>query len=261
MPEHQLTVTYVGGPTALLELDGVRLLTDPTFDAPGGEYTTGPVTLRKTRGPALEPEQLGPIDAVLLSHDHHFDNLDRAGREVLPLARQVLTTVDGAARLGDNAAGLSNWQTVQVAGLETSLLVTGTPGRHGPQGMDRGPVTGFVIETPEAKAGAVYVSGDTVWYEGVAAVARRFDVRVAILFMGAARVAAVGPDHLTMTASEAVEAARTFSKAVVVPLHFEDWAHFSEPPDEIRRVFNDAGLAERLCWPQRRFPVPIPLSE
>jgi L-ascorbate metabolism protein UlaG (beta-lactamase superfamily) len=261
MPEHQLTVTYVGGPTALLELDGVRFLTDPTFDAAGGEYTTGPVTLRKTRGPALAPEQLGPIDAVLLSHDHHFDNLDRAGRDVLERARQVLTTVDGAARLGGHAAGLTNWQTLAVTGPETSLLVTGTPGRHGPQGMDRGPVTGFVLETAEAKAGAVYISGDTVWYEGVAAVARRFEVRVAILFMGAARVAAVGPDPLTMTASEGVEAARAFSKAVIVPLHFEDWAHFSEPREEIQRAFTDAGLMERLCWPQRGLPVTIRLGE
>jgi hypothetical protein len=57
-------------PTALLEIDGIRLLTDPTFDPPGSEFTNGPVILRKTAGPAVASSaQLEPINAVLLSHD------------------------------------------------------------------------------------------------------------------------------------------------------------------------------------------------
>jgi L-ascorbate metabolism protein UlaG (beta-lactamase superfamily) len=80
MNVNELRITYVGGPTALLELGGLRLLTDPTFDPPGGEYTTGPVTLRKLAAPALSPDALGRLDAILLSYNHHFDNLDHAGR-------------------------------------------------------------------------------------------------------------------------------------------------------------------------------------
>lgn len=76
----QMRFTYIGGPTALLEVSGLRLLTDPTFDSANQEYPTGVYTLRKTAAPALSPESLGRIDAVLLSHDHHFDNLDHAGR-------------------------------------------------------------------------------------------------------------------------------------------------------------------------------------
>ncbi len=70
------TITLIGGPTALIELNGFRLLTDPTFDGPG-EYVLPHVTLKKTGNPALTPDQIGPIDAVLLSHDQHSDNLDR----------------------------------------------------------------------------------------------------------------------------------------------------------------------------------------
>jgi L-ascorbate metabolism protein UlaG (beta-lactamase superfamily) len=76
----ELKVTYIGGPTALLESGGLRLLTDPTFDVAAEEYVTEPYTLRKLTDPVVAPESLGPVDAVLLSHDHHFDNLDRAGR-------------------------------------------------------------------------------------------------------------------------------------------------------------------------------------
>ena len=96
----QLKFTYIGGPTALLELDGLKLLTDPTFDPAGTEYPTGLYALRKTVGPAISPEILGHIDAILLSHDHHFDNLDHAGRALLGNVEIILTTPSGAERLG-----------------------------------------------------------------------------------------------------------------------------------------------------------------
>lgn len=114
MEPDRLTVTYVGGPTCLVEFGGVRLLTDPTFDPAGGEYRTGPVTLRKLAGPALSPEALGPFDAVLLSHDHHADNLDHAGRRLLASAKRVLTTPEGAGRLGGNSIGLAAWQSTDL---------------------------------------------------------------------------------------------------------------------------------------------------
>jgi hypothetical protein len=104
-----LTALYIGGPTALFEWDGFRLLIDPTFDEPGCEYKTGPVVLEKTAGPAVSSDSLGPVDVVRLSHDHQFDNLDHAGRQYLPQAKCVITTTEGAARLGGNAIGLLPW--------------------------------------------------------------------------------------------------------------------------------------------------------
>ncbi|HEX5438313.1 MAG TPA: MBL fold metallo-hydrolase [Gemmatimonadaceae bacterium] len=91
MTELSLRITYIGGPTALLEVGGLRLLTDPTFDPAGSEYRTPVYTLRKTQGPAVEPDGIGPLDVVLLSHEHHFDNLDQAGRALLGRAGRVLT--------------------------------------------------------------------------------------------------------------------------------------------------------------------------
>jgi L-ascorbate metabolism protein UlaG (beta-lactamase superfamily) len=60
-----------------VEWAGFRLLTDPTLDPAGSEYVTPAYTLRKTAGPAAAADSLLPLDAVLLSHDHHFDNLDQ----------------------------------------------------------------------------------------------------------------------------------------------------------------------------------------
>src|SRR5262245_58351917 len=98
----QNTLTYIGGPTALIEMCGLRLLTDPTFDAEGTNHPspTGAYTLVKTAAPALRVDELGHVDAVLLSHDHHADNLDYSGRALLAHAGRVLTTEVGAARLG-----------------------------------------------------------------------------------------------------------------------------------------------------------------
>ncbi|HYA40624.1 MAG TPA: MBL fold metallo-hydrolase [Syntrophobacteraceae bacterium] len=246
----RLKMTYIGGPTALIEAGGLRLLTDPTFDPGGEEYRTSVYTLRKTKGPALGPESLGRVDAVLLSHDHHFDNLDRTGRAMLGSVTTILTTPEGAKRLGPPAVGLVPWQSVDLPSLYgPGLRVTGTPARHGPAGGDRGPVIGFVLET-ESIEGAIYISGDTVWYEGVEEVSRRFPVRIAILFMGAACVPQVGPAHLTFTAKEAVEAAGAFADATIIPLHYEGWEHFSESRSQIEDAFKSAGIEHRLRWIQ-----------
>ncbi len=264
MAEPRLTLTYVGGPTALLQLGWLRLLTDPTFDPAGQEYRPAGYTLRKTAGPALSPEALGRVDIVLLSHDHHFDNLDVAGRNFLSSAGRVLTTPAGAEALGGNAFGLSPWQSISVATPEGRVLrVTATPAQHGPAGHERGPVTGFALAFRDAPESVVYVSGDTVWHEGLAQVARRFRVRTAVLFMGAARVPEAGPWHLTLTAEEGVKAAAAFPEAAIVPLHYEGWAHFTESREAIARAFAEAGLEERVCWgePGREIVVAPPAGK
>jgi L-ascorbate metabolism protein UlaG (beta-lactamase superfamily) len=74
-----MSIQLIGGPTTLLEIGGLRLLTDPAFDA-RGPVPSGDRTLMKTTGPAVAAEEVGPIDAVLLSHDQHDGNLDRSGR-------------------------------------------------------------------------------------------------------------------------------------------------------------------------------------
>jgi L-ascorbate metabolism protein UlaG (beta-lactamase superfamily) len=249
MRGRSLRITYVGGPTALLEWGGLRLLTDPTFDPAGEEYPTATYTLRKTQGPAIALDAIGAVDAVLLSHDHHFDNLDRSGRALLGRAGRVLTTSAGAARVGPGAVGLEPWETIELSAAHGGALrVTATPARHGPAHADRGPVMGFVLAFDDDPANGVYVSGDTVWYDGVREVSERFSVRTAVLFLGAARIRAVGDWALTFTAAEAVEAARAFAAATIVPLHFEGWEHFSESRADVESAFREAGLEHRLRW-------------
>jgi L-ascorbate metabolism protein UlaG (beta-lactamase superfamily) len=244
-----LRVTYVGGPTALVELAGLRFLTDPTLDAGGTDYPTAAYTLHKTQSPAVAPDALGQIDAVLLSHDHHLDNLDHAGRASLAAARATYTTKVGAERLAGNAIGMEAWESAALSAPGGGRVrVTATPARHGPDGGDRGPVVGFVLESSNADDPVVYFSGDTVWFDGVAEVGRRFDVGVALLNVGAAKVAVAGPHALTFSTEDAIALANAWPRVAIVPLHFEGWTHFSEGRAELTAAFDVAGKSTRLHW-------------
>jgi L-ascorbate metabolism protein UlaG (beta-lactamase superfamily) len=251
-----LSLTLIGGPTVLIEFGGLRLLTDPTFDPPG-LYRETPVRFEKTSGPALSPEQIGRLDAVLLSHDHHFDNLDTSGRALLPSVGTTYTTQAGARRLGGNALGLAPFET---ATLETGdgerLLITATPARHGPVGIEpiSGDVVGFALGRDEP-GDLLYVTGDTVWYDGTAEVAKRFSPRAVILFTGAAEPR--GRFHMTMGSEDALEAAHAFPNAKLVAAHNEGWVHFRESADQLAHVFAQFGLIDRLTPFEKGKPLVI----
>ena len=238
-----LTITLIGGPTALIEIDGFRLLTDPTFDAPRS-YQLPHVKLEKLAGPALSADAVGEVDAVLLSHDQHADNLDDSGREFLSRGKRVLTTVVGAERLGGRVEGLLPWVSTELSKGGRSLTITATPARHGPAGIEpfAGEVIGFVLASKDGRP--VYVSGDTVWYDGVAEVARRFKAGVVLPFAGAAQTR--GPFHLTMDTNDTIETARAFPDAVIVPLHTDGWAHFKQNARDLRTSFDTLGFGARL---------------
>ena len=86
--------------------------------------------------------------------------------------------------------------------------------------------------------------GDTVWYDGVAEVARRFAAGVVLLFAGAAQTR--GPFDLTMNTNDAIETAYAFLDAVIVPVHYEGWAHFTQSGDDLERAFSALGIGSRL---------------
>src|SRR6266568_541102 len=241
-----ISITLIGGPTVLIEIDGFRLLTDPTFDAPGA-YQLPHVKLEKTIGPALTADAIGPVEAVLLSHDQHSDNLDNSGREFLKHAKRVLTTEAGAGRLGGQVEGLAPWGTAHLRDRDgNSLTITATPARHGPAGIEplSGDVICFVVSSSRWDTSPVYISVDTTWFDGVAEVARRFKCGVVLPFAGAAQTR--GPFHLTMDTNDTIETARAFPDAVIVPLHTDGWAHFRQNGDDLKSSFDTLGFGSRL---------------
>jgi L-ascorbate metabolism protein UlaG (beta-lactamase superfamily) len=237
-------VTHLGGPTLLIEVGGWRLLTDPTFDPAGGKYSFGWGTgSKKLADPAIRPDELGEIDAVLLSHDHHDDNLDAAGRALLPSAGTVLTTQAGARRLGGNARGLAPWETTELTQEgRPRIEITATPCRHGPP-LSRplvGDVVGFSLVWEGQEHGSLWISGDTVLYDGVREVGERLRVGVAVLHLGGVRFPATGPLRYTMTAAEAVELCGVIDPRTAIPIHYEGWKHFRQGRAAIEAEFEAA---------------------
>jgi L-ascorbate metabolism protein UlaG (beta-lactamase superfamily) len=250
----------VGGPTTVLDLGGLRIISDPTFDPPGPH-----AYLTKTAGPAVDDDQLGWVDLVLVSHDNHADNLDDRGRALALAAPLVLTTRGGAGRLGHPAVGLAPWTSRSVSrpgGGE--LTVTAVPAVHGPEdgardadGFVNCEVIGFVLSGEGLPT--VYVSGDNASIRTVEEVARRTPaIDAAVLHAGAARVPGKFRDRaLSLDSVRAGAAAAILRSAVVVPAHYDGWAHFSEGRDDLVRAFDDAGLSARLRLAEHGTWVPL----
>ncbi len=245
-----MRVTHYGTATLLIEVGGLRLLTDPVFDPSGTKHDFGfGFGSTKKYTTTNEEDAIGALDAVLLSHDQHGDNLDARGRAVLARAPRVVTTRAAAKRLRDPARilGLAPFETVEIVKGDAKVRITGTPARHGPPLSLPfvGEVTGFVLEWEGQERGCVYVTGDTVFYGGLTDVAARFDVAIAIVHLGCA---SWGPLRFTMNAREGVTFARTFPRATIVPVHYEGWTHFKESRGDVERTFAASDLEGRLTW-------------
>jgi L-ascorbate metabolism protein UlaG (beta-lactamase superfamily) len=243
------TATHLGTATVLLQLGALALLTDPALDpvtvpqafaVPGTDLV---LPLRRSREAVLPSGGLPGLDAVLLSHDQHADNFDGAGRCVAAAAGVVVTTLSGARRLGGNAVGLACWESLSLERDGTTVTITATPARHGPPGSEElvGDVIGFVVEVVGLPR-ALYVSGDTVVLPELDEIGRRFSLGPALLHLGRARFSATGETAYSMSAAEAAALSGRLQAAALLPVHVDDWEHFSEPAEEV-----SAALAGAPC--------------
>ncbi|MFG2356491.1 MBL fold metallo-hydrolase [Streptomyces sp. NPDC048521] len=250
LPRQECAVTVLGGPTAVIDMGGLRIVSDPTFDEAGPHGY-----LIKTTGPARTEAAVGPVDLVLVSHDVHPDNLDERGRAFAKAAPLVLTGPLAAARLGSPAVGLAPWTSHSVARGDGGgdLTVLAVPAVHGPEDGDRDAdghvnceVTGFVLSGRGLPT--VYISGDNASLRVVAEISRRVpDITAALLHAGAARVPAKFDGRpLSLDSRRAAAAAAVLGADLVVPAHYDGWAHFSEGGADLELAFHEAGLSSLL---------------
>ena len=242
----QSSIRPIGGSTVLLDLGGVRLIVDPTFDAPDSSPDGMPT---RTTAPAIAADDVGHLDAALVSHDQHPDNLDQSGRALLTRVPVVLTTQEGAGRLGGQAHGLTSWDTFALPRPDSPpLRVTAVPAQHGPPGAEAqsGPVTGFVLTADDLPT--IYISGDNASLGIVREIAERTGgIDVAVLFVGAATVTQMWDGApLTLTSAQAATAAELLGARSVIPVHCDGWTHYTEGSAAIAAAFASAGLTHVL---------------
>ncbi|KAH7009043.1 beta-lactamase superfamily domain-containing protein [Macrophomina phaseolina] len=263
--QSNLTITHIGTATAILNIDGVNLLTDPVFCKAGTKHYVGNVVakalgtseepevyLESTTGPALELKDLPHIDTILLSHEDHADNLDPEGRTLLN-GRTTVTTPDGARNLKPRPAhALRPWETHTFSFGGKPLEITGTPCQHIPGGE----VTGFILSAPSfgidpasGLPNAIYISGDTVYLPELAEMRKKWHIAAAIFNLGSA-VAELpqGTVQITMDGKSAARLFRDIGADVLVPLHFEGWRHFTQFGDQLKKSLEEEGIGEKVCW-------------
>ncbi|RMJ15233.1 hypothetical protein CDV36_005108 [Fusarium kuroshium] len=250
-----VNITHIGTATAILQINGVNLLTDPFFSPAGTQWDRGVVILENSETPAMALHDLPAIDAVLLSHEDHPDNLDELGRQLLD-GRRVITTMDGAKNLSPrpDVRGISPWETLPLNVGGEQFSVTGVPCQHVPGNE----CTGFIITSPDfgetdGLPNAVYFSGDTVYFEELAEMRNKFHISIAILNVGAAMVP-MPPDgtmkQITMCGKQASHLFQEIGADVLIPMHYESWGHFTENGEKLSEVFEKEGISEHVAWLQ-----------
>lgn len=257
----ELRVTFVNHATVLIQVDGVNILTDPIWSERASPFAfIGP---KRVRPPGLRFEDLPPIHAVIISHNH-YDHMD------IPTLRRLAAEHKAPffVGLGNRAllereavtggVDLDWWQTVE---LKDGVRLTSVPVRHwtarATSDRRRTLWCGFVIETA---AGNVYFAGDTGYGEHFAQARERFkSFRLALLPIGAYRPVWFMSDF-HMSPQEAIRAHDDLQAATSVAVHFGTFPLADdgeqEAPDELQRLLKGRETAASgVSSDGRRFVV------
>jgi L-ascorbate metabolism protein UlaG (beta-lactamase superfamily) len=240
----EATLEFIGTATTVLRLGRHTLLTDPDF-RPQGERAylgNGLFSKRRTR-PALAPEDLPPLDGVVLSH-LHADHFDPVARERLGKDLPVLTTPAAGRRLRRwgfaQAQGMRTWETTTLA---EGLSITSVPGEHAPSYARAllPPVMGSVIE---ARDGAgppfrVYITGDTLFRPWLREVAERLGpLDAMVMHLGGTRAFGI---LVTMDGAQGADLLDLLAPPVAVPVHHDDYTVFRSPLADFLRACDARG--------------------
>jgi L-ascorbate metabolism protein UlaG (beta-lactamase superfamily) len=258
-----IEITFIGTATVLIRFGGITVLTDPNFLHQGQHAYLGyGLVSRRLRAPALQVEELPPLDAVVLSH-MHGDHWDRVAERGLRRDVPIITTHAAARRLRQKgfreAQGLDTWDTWSLDKDGVAVTLTALPGRHAPLAVRRllPPVMGTMLEFGEKPTTRrLYLSGDTLLIEELAEIPARFDaIDAGVLHLGGTRLPAGArlPVGLTVTMDgrQGAEAAALLDLPTVIPVHFDDYGVFASPLSDFVDEMDRRGLADRVVLLER----------
>jgi L-ascorbate metabolism protein UlaG (beta-lactamase superfamily) len=239
----RLRVTFVNHATTLVQMDGVNILTDPIWSERCSPVSwAGP---KRHRAPGIRFEDLPPIDAVIVSHNH-YDHLDIPTLRRLHASRIVTSLGNAALMAKHGVAGARDLDWWQSFDLNDRVRITSVPAQHfcARALSDRNNTLwgGFVISGP---SGNVYFAGDTGWGKHFGEIAERFgSVRLALLPIGAYLPRwFMKPAHISP--AEAVDAHLALRAGTSMAMHFGtfqlgDDGEF-QPVEDLQRALAERG--------------------
>jgi L-ascorbate metabolism protein UlaG (beta-lactamase superfamily) len=249
------SIFFVGTATVVLRYAGFTVLTDPNFLHAGDHVHLGyGLTAERLTNPALDIEQLPPLDFVVLSH-YHGDHFDRIAEERLRKDVPIVTTGHAAGELKDKGftapVSLDTWDSCTVEKSGSRVRVTSMPGRHGPPVVENflPPVMGSMLEfesAPGRTALRLYITGDTLVFDDLREIPERYpDIDLGLFHLGGTTIMGI---LLTMDAEQGVEAVRIINPKKVIPIHYNDYEVFKSPLEDFRAAAEAAGLSERMIY-------------
>jgi L-ascorbate metabolism protein UlaG (beta-lactamase superfamily) len=256
----QGSIFFIGTATVLLRYAGFTILTDPNFLHRGEKVRLG-YGLRSTRrtNPAMEIDEIPPLDLVVLSHMHE-DHFDRVAEERLDKAVPIITTHHAAAALHNagfqSPQALDAWESFTLSKGDMRVRVTAMPGVHGPGILSKAlpPVIGSMLEferATDASEGSapllrLYITGDTLVHEHLKDIPRRYpDIDLALLHLGGTRVLGL---LLTMDAEQGVRALQIVRPRRAIPIHYNDYTVFKSPLRDFAKAVKAAGLEQKVKY-------------
>ncbi len=249
------SIFFIGTATVILRYAGFTVLTDPNFLHAGDHVHLGyGLTAERLTNPAIEIEQLPPLDFCVLSH-YHGDHFDRIAEAKLQKDLPIITTGHAAGELKDKdftaPIALDTWDSVTVEKGTARVRVTSMPGRHGPAIVEKflPPVMGSMLEfqpAPERTALRLYITGDTLVFDDLHEIPRRYpEIDLALFHLGGTQIMGI---LLTMDAEQGIEAIRIINPREVIPIHYNDYEVFKSPLEDFKRAVEAAGLTERVKY-------------
>ena len=229
-------ITWLGHATVLIEMDGVRLLTDPVL-----RKRVGPLV---RLGPPVEPEATQDISAVLLSH-LHADHADPASLRAIVPAPTVLAPEGAAAWLErqrvPNVREIRAGDDVELG----PLRVVAEFATHDPRRFRWGPSAqpiGFTVRGSRA----VYFAGDTDLFDEMSGLGGTLDVALLPVWGWGSTL---GPGHLDP--ERAARAAALIAPKVAIPIH---WGSLALPRAIRGKLVGDRPAREFVAAAAREAP-------
>lgn len=244
--------------TLHLRLAGKCLLVDPMLD-PAGARPPVEDTADPRRNPLVdlpEPAEVvvKGLDAAIVTHLHR-DHLDDTAIELLPRELPIFGQPEDIERLRGH--GFSDVRPVEDAVDWEGVRISRTAAQHGTGRIAEAmaPVSGFVLAAEGEPV--LYIAGDTIWYEEVAAALDAHRPDAVVVNAGAARF--VEGDPIVMTGDDVVAVARHARDARIVVVHLEAINHCPLTRADLHQRLHDEGLTERVTVPEDGAEVPLSL--
>lgn len=247
----------IRGATVVVTYGGKTFLVDPFF-ADKGSLPPIPSPYNNSPNPLVElpvsVEELMAVDAVIVTHMHHFDHFDEAAQKAIPKDKPIFTQSEGEAE-DMRKLGFKNVTALTDTGVPfDGITLFRTDAAHGQgQASDKNYKTlglpadasGVVFKQPGEKT--LYIAGDTVWYEGVKNAIDKHQPEVIVL--NAALAAFADETPILMGTDGLYEVAKAAPDATIIASHLDAVNHARIGREEMRRFVQENKLAERVHIP------------